>query len=309
MTGTGASPSRSRSSRAAAWSSGASGSEPSRTKTSAPASRAAARDRSTPSRSMGSSLGVSPAVSTRCRAMSRRRAVSSMVSRVVPATGVTMARSMPSSVLSSDDLPALGRPTSATRSPSRSTRPRSTPASSRAVPSAASLSSARNSSRVGRRDLLLREVNAGLDANQRPQRRRANRRRPRRKLPLELAQRQPPRRLGARVHQVHHRLSLRQVNAAIEEGAQRHLAGTGQPRARRQRQRQDAPQRQRRAVRLNLHHILAGVGARRAHEDCQRLVHQLAAGGVHDVAVDQQMRLSGAPPSVAGCAGGRAPRR
>ena len=43
--------------------------------------------------------------------MPSRSSCSSSVSRVVPATSVTMARSRASSRLNSDDLPALGRPT------------------------------------------------------------------------------------------------------------------------------------------------------------------------------------------------------
>ena len=62
----------------------------------------------------------------------------SIASRVVPATGVTITRSSPSSLLTSDDLPTFGRPISASRvaSSASSRRPRA---------------GARRSGRAGRR--------------------------------------------------------------------------------------------------------------------------------------------------------------
>jgi hypothetical protein len=55
-----------------------------------------------------------PAVSTKVKAVSPRWMVSSTASRVVPAMGETMARSSPSSALSSVDFPTFGRPMMAT---------------------------------------------------------------------------------------------------------------------------------------------------------------------------------------------------
>ena len=51
--------------------------------------------------------------------------LSSIVSRVVPGISETIARSLSSSALSSEDLPALGGPTMATLTPSRISRPTS----------------------------------------------------------------------------------------------------------------------------------------------------------------------------------------
>ena len=46
-----------------------------------------------------------------------------MASRVVPGISVTIARSVPSSALKSDDLPAFGRPAITSKAPSRSRSP------------------------------------------------------------------------------------------------------------------------------------------------------------------------------------------
>src|ERR1035438_8969760 len=58
-----------------------------------------------------------PAVSTKTYSTPSRVTFSSTASRVVPATGETMARSWPVRVLSSVDLPTLGRPMMATLMP------------------------------------------------------------------------------------------------------------------------------------------------------------------------------------------------
>ncbi len=80
---------------------------------------------------------------------------SSITSRVVPASGATIARSSPSSALSSDDLPALGGPTIASDSPSR-TDPAALPVAPPARPAAPSTSAtaaatARGAARAPRR--------------------------------------------------------------------------------------------------------------------------------------------------------------
>ena len=112
-------------------SSGSSGTAPSTTASTSSAEAMALRLRSTPSCSTGSSVARMPAVS-----MSRSRTPpqstdSSTVSRVVPGMSVTMARSYPARALSSEDLPALGRPTIAVRTPDFSTCPRRQVSSSR----------------------------------------------------------------------------------------------------------------------------------------------------------------------------------
>src|SRR6266851_6002311 len=57
-----------------------------------------------------------PAVSMRTTGIPSYTSSVSMGSRVVPGTGLTRARSSPSSALSSDDLPTFGRPMMASRS-------------------------------------------------------------------------------------------------------------------------------------------------------------------------------------------------
>ena len=79
-----------------------------------------------PMRSMGSGVSPSrrrPAVSVSTRGTPRTFATSSRVSRVVPGIGVTMARSVRRRALSRLDLPTLGLPTRAVRTPWRSTMP------------------------------------------------------------------------------------------------------------------------------------------------------------------------------------------
>ena len=83
----------------------------------------ASRLRSMPSCSTRSSVGRMPAVSSRVRGTPSRTNWLSSRSRVVPGTSVTMARCLWLSRLSRLDLPTLGRPTIATRRPSRSSSP------------------------------------------------------------------------------------------------------------------------------------------------------------------------------------------
>ena len=111
--------------RARARSSRVRGSEPSKTARISPASSSFFQLRRMPSASMASSVWRRPAVSNRLSRISPSCTACSTTSRVVPATGVTMARSNPASRLSSVDLPALGRPTMAQSTPSRSTAPAS----------------------------------------------------------------------------------------------------------------------------------------------------------------------------------------
>ena len=80
--------------------------------------------RATPSRSTGSvvSRGRPPCPTSVIRMPSSITASVSR-SRVVPGTAVTIARSAPASRLNSVDFPTFGRPTMATVTPSRSSRP------------------------------------------------------------------------------------------------------------------------------------------------------------------------------------------
>ena len=76
-----------------------------------------------PRLSTGSSLSRRPAVSTMCNGTPSICRVCPIVSRVVPAMGVTMASSAPAKALSSEDLPALGWPAITTFKPSRNNAP------------------------------------------------------------------------------------------------------------------------------------------------------------------------------------------
>ena len=73
--------------------------------------------------STSSALIRKPAVSVMWTGTPSIWMVCSTLSRVVPATGVTMASSAPARALSKDDLPTLGCPAMTTRIPSRSSAP------------------------------------------------------------------------------------------------------------------------------------------------------------------------------------------
>ena len=73
--------------------------------------------RSTPSRSISSSPSRSPAVSHSVKRTPESSMLSSTASRVVPARAETMARSDPSSALSTELLPVFGLPASTTVTP------------------------------------------------------------------------------------------------------------------------------------------------------------------------------------------------
>ena len=142
--------------------------------------------------------------------------------------------------------------------------------------------------RVGWRNLLFGEVDARLDADQRLQRLSTCAGDLRRKLALKLTQRQAVARVGFGVDERHDGLGLRQIDPAIKESAQCHLAGLRGAGASRERHFEDATQRQRATMRRNLDDILARIGAWGAHEGRQRLIdHGVVVGGVNRVAVEQ----------------------
>lgn len=84
---------------------------------------AALRLRRIPMLSIWSVVWRSPAVSRKRNTRPSIWAVSSTMSRVVPCMGLTMARSSPTSWLSSVDLPTLGAPMMATGMPLRMALP------------------------------------------------------------------------------------------------------------------------------------------------------------------------------------------
>ena len=107
---------------------------------------------------------------------------------------------------------------------------------------------------------------------------------------IERAGRRARRGLGARVDQVGHGLGLRQVELVVEEGALGELAGPGEAKARQTRRagiavdlgrglqaaREQELHHDRPAVRLQLEHVLAGVGMRRGKVDRQAAIDRRA---------------------------------
>ena len=78
---------------------------------------------STPMLSTRSSVSLIPAVSARRSIISPTVTVSSITSRVVPATSVTIERSAPLNIFISVDFPTFGLPTITVSIPSRKTLP------------------------------------------------------------------------------------------------------------------------------------------------------------------------------------------
>ena len=161
----------------------------------------------------------------------RMLAVSSIVSRVVPGIGETMARSWPSNWLSRLDLPAFGRPTIAARMPRRRICP------SFAVRSSSSMNAMPRSRpatscvlRVGR-DVFVGKINVRLDVRQRLHQVVAQLVDALRQFAGELFVGGAQREFGARMNQVGDGLGLREVNAPVEKGAPGEFAGFGQARA------------------------------------------------------------------------------
>ena len=112
--------------RASSKSSSESGCAASNTASTSPASSSFFQLRRMPSASIASPstpTSRTPAVSNRFNRTLPSCTACSTISRVVPATGVTMARSNPASRFSSVLLPTLGRPSSTQSTPWRSTAP------------------------------------------------------------------------------------------------------------------------------------------------------------------------------------------
>ena len=96
----------------------------------------------------------------------RMLAVSSIVSRVVPGMGETMARSWPSNWLSRLDLPALGRPMMAARMPRRRICPSLAVRSNSSMNATPLLQPGHELLPRVRRDVLLGEINVRLHVRQ-----------------------------------------------------------------------------------------------------------------------------------------------
>ena len=99
---------------------------------------------------------------------------------------------------------------------------------------------------------------------------------------LQLPHGRPRRRFAVGADQLHHRFGLRQVDASVQKRPLRELPGLRHARAQRQRPVQHRRRAHRAAVTVDLGHVLAGVGGRRAHQHRHHLVQRLAvrAGNV-----------------------------
>ena len=115
--------------------------------------------------------------------------------------------------------------------------------------------------------------------------------------PCEMALRLGEGRTAPGGDDVHDRLGLRQIDAAVQESPLREFSPLRQNRPRRQRQRQGLPERLPAAVDLDLHHILAGIGMGPLHIDAEPLIHKGAVP--HDVAVAELLRLRRAERAAA----------
>ena len=236
------------------------------------ASASASRLRAMPSCSTSSTASRRPAVSTSSRGIPSSEMRSVTRSRVVPGVAVTMARSRSTSRLKSELLPALGRPTIASVSPSCTMRPRANEASS-AASGGIELGDA--ASDLGLRrdvDIVFGKVDAGFEQRDQFDQGLLHGRDAAAERAAHLAGGLA--RLGERlrVDQVADRLGLRQVELAGEKCALSEFAGLGQPRAQLERAPQQQIEHHRRSVRGNLYEVFAGVGIGRGEQGDHRLV-------------------------------------
>ena len=126
---------------------------------------------------------------------------------------------------------------------------------------------------------VLREVHARFDFGRGVGDALGQRLDPARQRAAELRQSERASGVGLGVDQIGHRLGLREVEPAAEEGAQRELAGGREARARGQQGRQHAIRGQPAAVAGELHHVLAGVRARSAEHGRHHLVERRSGRG------------------------------
>ena len=154
--------------------------------------------------------------SAECR---RSRSASCTASRVVPAIGVTIAASSPASRLSRLDLPTLGRPTSTTVSPSRSSAPCFARASTCASRARDRRELAAHVGRAQELDVLLGKVERRLGEHPQLDQRVDQRADLARELAGQAARGGARRGRRRRVDQVGDALGLREVELAVEERA------------------------------------------------------------------------------------------
>ena len=193
--------------------------------------------------------------------------VSRTMSRVVPGIGVTIARSLPTSRLSSVDLPAFGRPRITALKPAR-----------RRAAAAVRLRHRRDvAQRVTRSAprfvagdelvALFREIERRLQPRDHVEQRLPDRRRLPAQHPFEIRQRQLRLQRRARVDQIRDRLRLHEIELAVEHRALGELARLRHPRAERHARRDHPLDEQRIAVQRQLDEIVAGERVRRLVAD------------------------------------------
>ena len=218
-------------------------------------------------------------------------------SRVVPGIGVTIASSAPASALSSELLPALGWPAITTLMPSRSSAPwrarRSTAASvscSRASWPWASACCRKSISSSGKSSVASTSMRRWISASRSWCTSREN---------SPASERLALRAAASVLASIRSAIASAWARSILSLRKARRVnsPGCGQPqadgRAGLQAARQQQLQHHRPAVRLQLQHVLAGVGMRRREVDGQALVDGRAVGGAEGQ-VGRFARLEGA---------------
>ena len=159
------------------------------------------------------------------------------------------------------------------------------------VPCRIGRQAAQNLCRRSHADIVLGEIDAGFEQGDQFQQLLLQRSQAARDGAIHLLRRDA--RLVERggVDQIAHGLGLRQIDAAVQKGAQGELAGLGQARAGVERALHGVAQHDGRTVAGDLDQVLGGVGARRGEEGDHHLVDGVA------VRVEQlrQVRLPGTP--------------
>jgi hypothetical protein len=108
---------------------------------------------------------------------------------------------------------------------------------------------------------------------------------------IEAGHRQGGGAAAAGIDHLHHRLRPGEVKAAVEEGPLAEFprpCGSG---ARCPHQLLHPPHRLQTPVAVELHHVFAGEAAGGAHQQQQGLIHPIAAGGIHHMAVEDPVAL------------------
>ncbi len=215
-----------------------------------------------------------------------------MVSRVVPAVGLTMARSKPSSRLSKLDFPAFGRPQIANRTPSRRIRPSSAVASSCQDFVTTVTKFGEEEVAGGGVDTFFGEVDVRLDVSDEVEEVIADVVNLLADAALELLGGGGSRPQSLRADEIHDGLGLGEIEFAVEKGALGELAGTCARRTRLEHRLQHASGDEDAAVAADLDDVLAGVTRWRGVGRDDDLVDG-RAGAVHDPTHDGRPRRRG----------------